>query len=330
MPPKKAARGQLGLASIRSSTENLRLPVGRVTPILTRGASVPQEDESHDEDDHDDDENTADMEDALSDGLGDILSEPEPTTLPEIASMRKMIEEQREMLTNAIQQNTQLCVQNAKLMEATWEYCRESIRLEATKTTIFDMTHPEWYCGGPKALDNFLDTLRSNFWFNAHLFPHGDPDKVKYAGSLLSPWNNHPDPAQRQTHSTDPVEWFRDLQRDSDPCLEDFEAFSAEMQMMYGIKDRKLNPAMKCMSDFLEAANELVRVYANRIPANGRAAGWLPQDKKNLYEIAWSGLWPGLKFKFKPLTPINGRFDSIEELFERGADSEVKPDGNKT
>ena len=110
MPPKKAARGQLRLASIRSSTENLWSPLGRVTPILTRGASVLPEDEIHDEDDHDYEENTTDMEDALSDGLGDNLSdvlgdnpsEPEPTMQSEIASMRKMMEEQREMLNNAI------------------------------------------------------------------------------------------------------------------------------------------------------------------------------------------------------------------------------------
>jgi len=79
----------------------------------------------HDEDDHDDKENTADMEDALSDSLGDNLSdvlgdnnsEPELTTQSMIGSMRKMMEAQREMLNNAIQQNTELCVQNDKLME---------------------------------------------------------------------------------------------------------------------------------------------------------------------------------------------------------------------
>jgi hypothetical protein len=86
------------------------------------------------------------------------------------------------------------------------------------------MTHPERYCGGAKELDNFLNTLKSNFQSHRHLFPHGDPDEVKYAASLLSMWNNHPDPAQRETQMTDLVEWLRDLLRDSDPCLEDFEA----------------------------------------------------------------------------------------------------------
>jgi tRNA A37 N6-isopentenylltransferase MiaA len=150
------------------------------------------------------------MEDALSDGLGDNLSdilgnnpsEPEPTTQSEVASMLKTMEEHREMLNDAIEQNTQLCVQNGELMEANQE------------------------CGRAKEVDNFLDTLRSNFQSHTHLFLHGDPDKVKYAASLLSMWKNHRHPAQRQTQMTDPVEWLRDLRRDSDPWLEDFEALS--------------------------------------------------------------------------------------------------------
>jgi hypothetical protein len=93
-------------------------------------------------------------------------------------------------------------------MEVNWEYRGESIQPEATKMKIFDMTHPELYCGGAKELDNFLNTLRSNYQSRTHLFPHGDPGKVKYASSLLSTWNSHPDLAQRQTQMTDLVEWL--------------------------------------------------------------------------------------------------------------------------
>jgi len=94
---------------------------------------------------------------------------------------------------------------------------------------------------------------------------------------------------------TDPMDWIRDIRRDSEPCLEDFEAFSDEMQMIHCDQDRNLNVAMKCMTDSLHGANEQVSVYANRIKANRRAAGWLLRDNKNLYEIAWIGLPTGLK-----------------------------------
>ena len=144
------------------------------------------------------------------------------------------------MPNNAIQQNTQLCMYNAKLLEANRECSRESIRPEATKTKILDMTHPEFSYGGAMELDDFLDTLRSNFRTHERLFPHGDHDKVKPAASLLSTSNNHPDLAHRQTQMIDPVEWLRELWRDWDPCSEDFEAFSEAMQKMYGDKDREL------------------------------------------------------------------------------------------
>jgi hypothetical protein len=111
--------------------------------------------------------------------------------------------------------------------------------------------------------------------------------------------------------------------------LKDFKAFSEEMQKMYGDKDRKLNAGMKCMTDILQGANEPVRVYANRIKANSRTVGWLLQDNKIIYEIAWSGLRPGLKYKVKPLTPKNGTFARMEEHVDRATDSEVKPDCKK-
>jgi hypothetical protein len=164
------------------------------------------------------------------------------------------------MLNNAIEQNTQLCLQITERREANREYCRESTRPQATNNKIFDMTNPEWYCGRAKELDTFLETLLSHFESHAHLCPHGDSDNVKYAGSLLSKWNNYPDPVQRQTQMTDPVEWLRDLRTDSNPCLEDFEAFSSAMQKLYGDMDRKLNATMKCMTNFLRGQNEPVRV----------------------------------------------------------------------
>jgi len=127
----------------------------------------------------------------------------------------------------------------------------------------------------------------------------------------------------------DPLEWLRDSWRDSDPCWEDFEAFSEEMQKMYGDKDRKLNAAINCMTDFLHRANDPVRVYPNRIKGNWRAVGWHPQENNNVYEIASSGLRSGLKSKIKLLDPKNRRFVNMEELFDHAADPEVMPDGKK-
>jgi len=100
--------------------------------------------------------------------------------------------------------------------------------------------------------------IRSNFQFYARLFPHGDPDKVKYGASLLNTWNNTLDPAQRWTQMPYLVEWLRDQQRNLDPCSQDFEAYLDEMQKMYSDMDRILNGV-----NFLQEANETVRVYAN-------------------------------------------------------------------
>jgi hypothetical protein len=91
-PPEIAARDQLRLASTRSTTENLRSPLDRVTPIFTRRVLVLQEDEIYDESDCDDDENNGDREDNLSNGLCNNLGEPEPTTQSNIAAIRKMME----------------------------------------------------------------------------------------------------------------------------------------------------------------------------------------------------------------------------------------------
>jgi hypothetical protein len=100
VPSKIAAKGQLRLASIHLSIDNQRRPLGQVTAILTRGACILPKDELHEEEDHDNEENSADIEDALSNSPGDNLSEPELTTQSELVSMRKMMEEQREMFNN--------------------------------------------------------------------------------------------------------------------------------------------------------------------------------------------------------------------------------------
>jgi len=196
MPPMEAGRCQSCLARVHLRAEDLWSPLGQVTPFLTQMAFEVQDDDIFEESDQNDEQITANREDDLSNGLrnnlsnivGDNVSDHEPPTQSKITSMQHMLEEHWERLNNAIQQNTQLCAQNAKLGGANWEYCRETIRPEATKTKIFHMTHPEWYCAGAKEGDYFLHILWSTFQSHVHLFPPGDPDKVNYKGRLLSPW----------------------------------------------------------------------------------------------------------------------------------------------
>jgi hypothetical protein len=94
---------------------------------------------------------------------------------------------------------------------------------------------------------------------------------------------------------TNPVVWLRDLQRVSDPSLDDFEIFLAEMHKMNDNNDQKLNTVMNYMTNFLRGLNELVRANSNRMNANRRAAGWRLPDEQNTSEIAWSRQRPGLE-----------------------------------
>jgi len=68
-----------------------------------------------------DDAQSHDLGNNLSYVLGDNTSQHEPAKHSEIASMRKMMEYQLVILNNAIQHNTEVCVQNAKLMKAKQE-----------------------------------------------------------------------------------------------------------------------------------------------------------------------------------------------------------------
>jgi len=142
------------------------------------------------------------------------------------------------------------------------------------QSKIFKMVDPLRYYGGAKELEKFLETLRSHFASHKYLLPRGDPDQVKYAVSFLHNWNNHPDMTQRQTENTEPAEWASDLRKATNPCLDDFELFMNKLQKMYGDKDRRLNSVTKAMQEYQQLSNEAVRVYANRLKANWRRAGW--------------------------------------------------------
>jgi len=66
------------------------------------------------------------------------------------------------------------------------------------------------------------------------------------------------------------------------------------------------------------------------VKANWRQAGWnLQKYEEVLYEIAWAGLCNSLKNKVGPMTPSCGRFDTLDEYFDKAAASEVTPVANK-
>lgn len=180
-------------------TENVRSPLGRVTPIPNSEVPFLQRYKIYEANDHLDNENNADMDHELSEGLSKNLSEtdPGPTTESEIDEKRMIMEEQRAMVNNAIQPYTQLWVQNAKRRIANRECCRVSVSPEAMATKMFNTTYLDPYCGIATVLDRCINCVHSNFKSRARLFLDGDPDTIQYVVSFLSTWNYHPDPAQR-------------------------------------------------------------------------------------------------------------------------------------
>jgi hypothetical protein len=198
------------------------------------------------------------------------------------------------------------------------------------RPNISKMVDPVRFCGGAKELDQFLDSLRSNFNSHSHLFPHGGPDHVKYAFSLLDAWSNHQNLTLRQMAMTNPSEWAGDLSAQFDPCLQDFDIFSQEMAKVYGDKDRRRVEVITLMSGYIQLPRESVRAYANRLKANWRQDGWnLPKHEEVLYDIARAGLRNSLKHKVGPMTPAGGRFDTLDEFFAKPAASDVTHVENK-
>jgi hypothetical protein len=77
-------------------------------------------------------------------------------------------------------------------------------------------------------------------------------------------------------------------------------------------------------------SNETVKAYANRMQSNWREAGWKagpeePKAQQMLYDLVWSGLRSGIKARIRPFAGKRGQFDTVEELFEKAHEVEVKP-----
>lgn len=196
----------------------------------------------------------------------------------------------------------------------------------SSSDSSFKMINPDKYCGGAKELELFLATIRANFEAHSRQFP-SEATKVTYAINLLSTWASHPDPQQRRTNFTDPLTFGQELRLSSHPCLHDFELFAAEMTRFFGSKERRWEALGRLIKEVEQGADEPVRIWAQRITANWREAGWkdtgVADDRADiLYDLAWLGLRPYLRARIYPLVDETGRFSSVEELFDKAAAAE--------
>jgi hypothetical protein len=63
-----------------------------------------------------------------------------------------------------------------------------------------------------------------------------------------------------------------------------------------------------------------------------REAGWNAGSKdvqRVLYDMVWAGLRPGIKARIKPFAKEDGRFASIDELFKKAQDVEIRSNRDK-
>jgi len=129
---------------------------------------------------------------------------------------------------------------------------------------------------------------------------------------------------------THPNQWSSELQIAQAECLRNWNPFEMEIREMYGDPDRQLDPSTQARAEYMQGAldpNETVKAYSNRLRSTWREAGWKADHKdahQILYDIIWAGLRPGIKARVKPFTGETGRFSSIDELFKRARDVEIK------
>jgi len=340
MPPKKQTRVQVRTANDRENDETLQAsastsratPTDRATPIVLPEHEIDQDhDRFHDEDDnHPRPAPIGGQENNPDDLMSSITDDDRVDMITQNRMMMKLLfENQAEWREERKAERERIAVERAQ-----WEAERERMAAERRPTrqssndpTIFKMVDPERYCGGISELDNFLSVLRGSFKSHSHLFPHGGPNQVQYALNFLGSWSSHANPTQRNTKMEDPIAWGQKLRISNHPAMNDFDLFEAEIRKTYGDKDREMNAAMRGYQEFYQGhhdTEEGVRAYANRLRALWREAGWDQQHiQKMLYEMAWTGMRPGLRSRIAWL--VDGRFGSIDEVFDRAAAAEYQP-----
>jgi len=131
--PKQTTRDQIQMASTCCGTVNLWSSFGQVILVSTCIDLALLEDEITNNNNLGQKEPTAVSDHSLSDAPDNNLSgavpvpECESIILSTILAMRKVIEEQQEILNHTILQNTELLMQNAELMKVNWAFCRTSV-----------------------------------------------------------------------------------------------------------------------------------------------------------------------------------------------------------
>jgi hypothetical protein len=132
---------------------------------------------------------------------------------------------------------------------------------------------------------------------------------------------------------TDQVTWGHDLLADDHQCLHDLDLFITEMRKQYGDKDRRQYSSPRAYHEMMKGyhnPDENVCAYANRLRRNWRESACDEEAHKIMhYDMIWARLKPYLWPKLRPFTKRNGRFDSINELFNRAADVETPRKSDK-
>jgi hypothetical protein len=199
----------------------------------------------------------------------------------------------------------------------------------------FKMRNPAPFCGGADDLDRFLTHVKRLFKSHPQQFPRGEPDQVEYAIDFLGSWKENVDEGLRKTQMTHPNQWASELIKAESEYLDDWDLFETEIREMYGDPDRQLDASTRACLEIVQGAsdaNETVKTYSNRMRSMWREAGWNAGSKdvqRVLYDMVWAGLRPGIKARIKPFAREDGRFASIDELFKKAQDVEIRSNRDK-
>jgi hypothetical protein len=229
-----------------------------------------------------------------------------------------------------------MLAEQRKLVQQLIEHqTRPQTTTELAVRPSFRMIDPAPFCGGADDLDRFLTQIKRLFKLHPQHFPRGAPDQVDYAIGFLGSWKENVDEGLRKTQITNPDQWASELIKAESECLDDWDLFETEICEMYGDPYRQLDASTRALLELAQGAldsNETVKAFSNRMRSNWREAGWKtgnPDVQQVLYDMVWAGLRPGIKARIRPFAGEEGRFASIDELFRKAQDVEIKSNRDK-